>query len=171
MPPQGIYDIRWSSDKNVEKRGDGAKELEINSASYPVTLTISGGDVRVKDLVTGQIINQILKKGEKLIITNRSIERLSIEEMDIPTEFNLFQNYPNPFNPTTKIEYWIPAAGKVTLKIYDILGREIEKLVDQVQEAGQYEIKWNASRYSSGVYFYNILAGSNHSVKKMLMIK
>jgi hypothetical protein len=171
MPPKGIYDVRWSSNRNVEKRGDGIKELEINSASYPVTLTVTGGDVRVKDNVTGQLINQILKKGETLSITNKSIDRFTIEEMNIPTVFNLFQNYPNPFNPTTKIEYWVPTAGKVTLKIYDLLGREVEKLVDQVQEAGKYEVQWNASNYSSGVYFFNITAGSNNSVKKMLLLK
>ena len=85
--------------------------------------------------------------------------------------FDLLQNYPNPFNPETKIEYWLPSAGKITLKIYDVLGREIESLVDKMQDAGKYEINWNAARYSSGVYFYNIVAGSNHSVKKMLLIK
>jgi len=91
--------------------------------------------------------------------------------LEIPTEFRLLQNYPNPFNPSTRINYWLPASGKVTLKIYDVLGREIETLVDKMQDAGQYEVIWNASRYSSGIYFYNIIAGSNHSVKKMLMVK
>jgi len=171
IPPKGIYDVRWSSDRNVEKRGNGIKEININSAEYPVSLTISGADVRVKDNVNGQMINQILKNGESLSIIDKSIDKITVEEMNIPTEFNLLQNYPNPFNPTTKIEYWLPSAGKVTLKIYDVLGREIEKLVDQVQEAGKYSVQWNASNNSSGVYFYNIIAGSNHSVKKMLMIK
>jgi len=89
----------------------------------------------------------------------------------IPTEFKLLQNYPNPFNPQTRIDYWLPSTEKVTLKIYDILGRQVETLVNKMQDAGQYEINWNAAHYSSGVYFYNITAGSNHSVKKMLMIK
>lgn len=171
MPPKGIYDIRWSSDRNVEKRSDGIKVIEINSASYPVTLSVTGGDVRVKDLVTGQIINQILKNGETLNISDKSIDRLTVEDINIPTEFKLLQNYPNPFNPETKIEYWLPSVVKVTLKIYDVLGREIETLVDKMQDAGKYEVNWNAARYSSGVYFYNITAGSNHSVKKMLLVK
>jgi immune inhibitor A len=171
MPPRGVYEVRWSSDKNVEKSGTGIKELVINSAEYPITVTVTGGDVRIKDVAGGQIVNQIVRKGGTISISKSGIDKLSIEELDIPADFKLFQNYPNPFNPDTKIEYWVPDAGKVTLKIYDVLGREVARLVDQIQDPGKYEVRWRAGNYSSGVYYYSIMAGSNHSVKKMILLK
>ena len=91
--------------------------------------------------------------------------------MGIPTEYSLKQNYPNPFNPVTTISYDLPKSSDITLRIYDIIGRLVETLVNQHQIAGNYQVQWNASRYSSGVYFYQIKAGDFHYVKKMLLIK
>jgi len=110
----------------IEKSGTGIKEMQINSASYPVTLSVTGGDVKVKDNVTGQLINRILKKGETLSITNKSIDKLTIEEIEIPTEFKLLQNYPNPFKSDNKDRILAAGFREVTLEIYDILGREVE---------------------------------------------
>jgi hypothetical protein len=96
----------------------------------------------------------------------------------IPYQFNLSQNYPNPFNPATTIKYTIAEASKVTLTIYDILGRELTVLVDEVQTAGHKQVVWDASSYPSGVYFYRIMAvGENKSgnkftqTKKLLLLK
>jgi hypothetical protein len=171
IPPNGVFDLRWSNDRKTEKSGTGIKQMFINSAEYPVTIKVIGEDVRIKDLAGGLVVNQIVKKGGTINITNNSINRLTVEEIDIPTEFKLLQNYPNPFNPETKIGYWLPVSSKVTLKIYDILGREIETLVDLTQDAGKYEVNWKASNYSSGVYFCHIIAGSNLSTMKMLLVK
>jgi hypothetical protein len=91
--------------------------------------------------------------------------------LGIPKTYSLNQNYPNPFNPVTKIEYAIPNDIKVTIKIYDILGREVNVLVNEVQTAGYYAINWNASNLSSGIYFYQMKAGNFYSVKKMMLIK
>jgi hypothetical protein len=85
--------------------------------------------------------------------------------------FNLYQNYPNPFNPTTRISYTIPKAGYVQIKIYDLLGREVSKLVDDVKSAGDYTVDWNGSNYSSGIYFYSIRYNNQTLYKKMLMVK
>ena len=85
--------------------------------------------------------------------------------------FNLYQNYPNPFNPITKIKYSIPNQSSVTIKVYDILGREIETLINKEEKAGNYEINWNASKLSSGVYFYQLKAGEFIQTKKMLLLK
>ena len=100
-----------------------------------------------------------------------------------PEEFYLSQNYPNPFNPVTVIRYSIPnvethrdaSLRKVTLKVYDILGREIITLVNEEKPAGTYEVEFNGSKYASGVYFYQLSAtggvGNYMETKKMLLIK
>ena len=88
-----------------------------------------------------------------------------------PKTFALFQNYPNPFNPSTVISYQLPGKSRVTLKIYDILGREVESLVDQEQEAGYYAVTLDAGNLPTGVYFYRINAGEFRAVKKLMVVK
>ena len=89
----------------------------------------------------------------------------------IPNEYYLFQNYPNPFNPITTIKYALPKNEFVKLVLFDILGREIQTLVNEKQSAGTYETTFNASQYPSGVYFYNLTTEEFSETKKMLMIK
>ena len=88
-----------------------------------------------------------------------------------PKEFKLEQNYPNPFNPTTTIQYQLPQDARVTLKVYDILGSEVATLVNEEQQAGYKEVKFNGSNIASGMYIYRLQAGDYVSIKKMLMIK
>jgi predicted acyl esterase len=90
---------------------------------------------------------------------------------EIPVEYSLKQNYPNPFNPVTTIAYTLAAPGKVELRVYDILGREVKTLVNEVQQQGTHAISFNASELSSGVYFYKIESGSFKAVKKMVLVK
>lgn len=85
--------------------------------------------------------------------------------------FGLAQNYPNPFNPTTKIKYSVPASSLVTLRVYDMLGNEVETIVNNMQSRGVYEVQWDASKYSSGVYIYKISAGNFNESKMMLLVK
>ncbi len=100
-------------------------------------------------------------------------------EVDIPIVFKLSQNFPNPFNPTTEINYSIPNVGtsgsvsstNVSLKIYDILGREVATLVNKKQTPGNYSVAFNASQLSSGIYFYSIRTDVNASIKKMILLK
>lgn len=89
----------------------------------------------------------------------------------IPNEFALFQNYPNPFNPTTMIQYGLPQARNVQLKVFDVLGREVAVLVDQRQEAGSYRAEFDASNLPNGTYFYRLLAGEFSQVKKLMLVK
>jgi hypothetical protein len=89
----------------------------------------------------------------------------------MPSEFRLEQNYPNPFNPNTVISYQLSAVSNVSLKVYDILGREIRTLVDGIQKAGEHTINFNASSLSSGVYFYRLTAGQLVSQRTMVLIK
>jgi hypothetical protein len=88
-----------------------------------------------------------------------------------PTEFALRQNYPNPFNPSTRITYTVPKESPVTIKIYDLIGQEAAVLVDEVKDAGIYEINFNALNLSSGVYIYQMKAGDFISAKKMSILK
>jgi ligand-binding sensor domain-containing protein len=90
---------------------------------------------------------------------------------EVPGNFILYQNYPNPFNPSTTIQYQLPGAGFVTLKIYDLLGREIFTLVNKEQTAGRYEVNFNASNLASGIYFYQIKSSSFVLTKKMVYLK
>jgi len=94
-----------------------------------------------------------------------------IKNDPIPTRFRLYQNYPNPFNPTTSISYQIPKYGRVSLKIFDLLGTEIIELVNKNQSIGNYTVEFNASKISSGIYFYRLQSGSLISFKKMILIK
>ncbi len=89
----------------------------------------------------------------------------------LPGKFHLFQNYPNPFNPVTTISYSIPNSGKVEIKVYDIAGREIIVLVNEIKEAGRYEIRFYGNNLASGVYFYKIESGNFTQTMKMLLVK
>jgi hypothetical protein len=89
----------------------------------------------------------------------------------IVREYILHQNYPNPFNPTTVISYQVPTNSKVELKVYDVLGREVETLVNERQNAGEYSVTFDASNLSSGVYFYKLQTERFLETKQMVLIK
>jgi hypothetical protein len=96
----------------------------------------------------------------------------NVIDNQIPLEdFSLYQNYPNPFNPSTKISWQVPVGSHQTLKIYDVLGNEVTTLVDEYKPAGKYEVEWNASKYPSGVYFYQLKTQGFVETKKMILIK
>ena len=88
-----------------------------------------------------------------------------------PSEFRLEQNFPNPFNPATTIQYQLPSTSNVSLKIYDVLGNEVLTLINEKQDAGYKEVKFNANRYASGMYIYRLTADKYVSTKKMLLVK
>ncbi|GJQ63850.1 MAG: hypothetical protein SCALA702_29030 [Melioribacteraceae bacterium] len=99
---------------------------------------------------------------------------VGVEEVssEIPADFNLAQNYPNPFNPATVISFSLPEASNISLKVYDVLGSEVANLVNNMEKpAGQYEVEFNASHLSSGIYFYTLNTGDFVQTKKMMLIK
>ncbi len=114
------------------------------------------------DLVTIKINNQIYGDTTLLAVSNNIDKH--------PLYFFLSQNYPNPFNPTTTISYSIPKPGLVTLKVYDILGREVETLVNENKLPGNYEVKFNAGNLASGVYFYRLQVEDYCAVRKLLLL-
>ena len=126
--------------------------------------------------VTDVNMNVALNAGDYKIFTDKKIVRpgfiTDVEENEIiPQDFVLYQNYPNPFNPSTIIGYQLPVTSNVTLKVYDILGREIATLVNEQKPAGKYELKFDGSELASGVYFFTLKTGNYAETKKMILMK
>jgi hypothetical protein len=96
---------------------------------------------------------------------------VSVISTEIPSGYSLTQNYPNPFNPATNIKFAIPNAGFVKLTVFDMLGREVETLVNENLNAGTYNADWNAANFSSGVYFYKLQSGEFFEIRKMVLVK
>jgi predicted lipoprotein with Yx(FWY)xxD motif len=92
-------------------------------------------------------------------------------DLGIPTEFSLQQNYPNPFNPETVINYQLPVSGNVSLKVFDMLGREVATIVNEVQKAGMYDVSFNGKAFASGTYFYRFQSGNYVKINKMVLMK
>lgn len=109
-----------------------------------------------------------------IVILDVQFTPVSVERIEdfIPANIYLEQNYPNPFNPTTNIKFGITKASNVDLRVYDMLGREVEVLVDnQFMEAGNYSTKFSAEKLASGIYLYKLKAGEFELTKKMQLIK
>jgi len=135
---------------------------------YPVRYKVKAVDIYQDSSVFSDFVSTeaISKEG--------GIEQMCCSKTNnnnIPKEFALKQNYPNPFNPITKISFDLPKDELVTIKIYDILGREIKTLINEFKNAGNYMVTFNASEFASGIYFYRIKAGSFVQTKRMVLIK
>ena len=121
------------------------------------------------DSITGWAVGN---KGAIFHTTNGGVSFVEEEEIDeMPTIYFLSNNFPNPFNPSTKIKYSVPQSSQVVVKVFDILGNEIETLVNEEKPVGTYELTWNAVNLPSGIYFYRIQAGSFVDAKKMILMK
>ena len=93
------------------------------------------------------------------------------DNQTLPSEFVLYQNYPNPFNPTTNIEYFLPNSTKVTLRIYNILGEEVRRLIEEYQQRGKHKIIFNARSLPSGVYICNLVCDNKVTSMKIILSK
>ena len=136
------------------------------SSAYPYVIGPQyNGNVVLENIMTGGHVTV----SEPVTVYN---PLTSIDEISgPPNKFVLEQNYPNPFNPTTIIKYQLPKSSYVTLKLFDLVGREISVLVDGLKEAGLHEVSLDGSRMASGVYFYSMKAGEFNSVKKLLLLR
>ena len=94
-----------------------------------------------------------------------------ITTIEIPFTYRLRQNYPNPFNPVTTITYGLPRYGHTRLTVYDIMGREVSKLVDEFRDAGTYTVSFDGTNLASGIYFYTLESGRFKETKRMLLVK
>jgi subtilisin family serine protease len=150
-------------------RDAGATWLRHNST--PLTeAVVSFSFLVVADSVFGLAITG---EGQVLRYAQPARAASIVREMEgaRPQTYLLEQNYPNPFNPTTTIVYQLPVASDVSLKVYDVLGREVATLLRGRQNAGRYQVQFNAERLSSGLYFYQLQAGSFTQTRKMMLIK
>jgi hypothetical protein len=148
------------------------KTIEMRGITYPLTVSIENMDILLQD-ETGEIVNTELKSGEDITIYNKSVNKLIIlsGEVYTPKVYSLKQNYPNPFNPTTSISFSIPSFAFTSLKVYDILGNEVATLVNEEKQAGTYEVRFDASNLSSGVYLYRLQAKDFTELKKMILLR
>lgn len=105
------------------------------------------------------------------IVKYSNVTSVSLISSNVPEGFKLSQNYPNPFNPSTKINFSIAKSGFVSLKVYDILGKEVAILVNDIKQAGDYSVDFNASYLASGTYFYKIETNGFSEIKKMMLVK
>jgi choice-of-anchor B domain-containing protein len=120
---------------------------------------------------SGRIIASDMQTGLYVLRTTFSIVGTENNNENIPKSFSLKQNYPNPFNPTTTIKYLLPEGSHVTLKVYDLLGKQVGLLVDEYKSAGEYSINYDASRLASGIYLYSLNAGGHSETKRMTLVK
>lgn len=157
------------------------------SASFSSAQTISGVFSTVGNKSTNSTQHLNFTIGESLIgysdnsstknytgfwyTFNESLTTNVQDQNFIPSEFKLEQNFPNPFNPSTVIKFAVPERSMITLKVYDIIGREIAILINEERDAGWYEQSFDASALSSGIYIYRLSAGSKVFSKKMMLIK
>jgi len=157
------YNEIYINNMNTAKGSHALINKEILSAGAGDNLS---GIFGIENLEVSQNrINEILSN----IIKKKSGKFLKINTQ--PERFLLSQNYPNPFNPTTKITYSIPVPGNVSVKIFDITGREIKTLVNEFRNAGSYEIEFDGGGLSSGVYYYKLETNNFSEVKRMILIK
>ena len=197
IPPSGIFDVRFQSQRNVEmvtKDKSGQKEypIKISGAKYPITISwVASIDdeneyaLEIRSVNEDKIVSKkfILAVEENTATINKEVISVKLimsakGVVELPKEYTLYQNYPNPFNPTTKIKYDLPVASKVTLKVYNILGQEVATLKDEIEEPGFKSVELNGTNMPSGVYFYKIDAvgisaqdKQLNQVKKLILMK
>ncbi|HZW40646.1 MAG TPA: T9SS type A sorting domain-containing protein, partial [Ignavibacteriaceae bacterium] len=127
--------------------------------------------INVKDVKEDSKGNLILATWDGLYISDDPALNVDNKYNNQVHSYSLSQNYPNPFNPSTKIKYTLPKQGLVTIKVFDVLGKEITQLVYEEKPSGEYEIEFDGSSLSSGIYFYQIQAGDYFNTKKMVLMK
>ena len=171
VPPQGMFDIRFESNRIAENVYGLFKTINLNSVTYPLSVKVEGIELKVMD-EEGKLVNVNLKNGEQVIIDNPSVIKLMVTGELIPDKYVLEQNYPNPFNPSTVIEFSLPEnVSNARLSIYNILGEKITELVNSPLTAGRYQYKWIANNVASGMYIYELITEKFVSTKKMVFMK
>lgn len=172
LPPAGTFDVRFNSQKNAEVLSAAPQSISISGADYPVIIRCEGLSLTISDKITsGKLLNTTIKDGESFTISDPTITSLEVSAKIIPVDFELAQNFPNPFNPSTIIRFSLPERSKLSLIVYNQLGEKVADLAAGIKEAGTYEVIFNASKLSSGVYFYVLKTENNYAIKKLVLVK
>jgi hypothetical protein len=167
--PDGTFNAIRESIRNVTKVYLSGT-LSNTSTSYSLNWVTESGNqfsVQLDTIISGSVLVH------SIVFTYISTTPATLVKASspLPNSFTLNQNYPNPFNPSTQIQFSVPQAGFVTLKVYDMLGREVATLVNGDLAPSSYSITWNAANVSSGVYLYKLDAGNYSVTKKMILMK
>ncbi|MGE5352588.1 MAG: T9SS type A sorting domain-containing protein [Acidobacteriota bacterium] len=174
-PPDG-GDVRWWNYGGPYDRGDAVFLGFDSKPGVYVSRSDTGYSVNWSNSETTEDsdgAHRTLRQNLSATISpyNMTTGVEELKRMGVPENYSLEQNYPNPFNPATKIRYSLPERTFVTLKVFDVLGSEVASLVNQEKAAGNYEVEFNASKLTSGVYIYKIQAGKYSSARKLLIMK
>jgi len=172
--------VRWQSSDGTTGAGvksvtiyaskDGGPYYTVGSSSVDsIMVPVTNGDYKFYGLAVDNVGN--VEAVRPTVSSVKVASVVSVESREIPLEFSLDQNYPNPFNPSTTIAYTLAARVRASLKIYDVLGREVADLLDEEQTPGKHSITWDATRLSSGIYFYRLTAGDFIQTRKLVLLK
>jgi hypothetical protein len=143
--------------------------VELQGFSFNQSALLSGVFFRQNGSLKDSIVVQLVAYDRDI---NEILNRTYIYKLNqMPTTYALYQNYPNPFNSMTTIEFDLPEFQNVQLIVYDVLGREVKRIIDEPIEGGYYRIRFDATRFASGAYFCRLKAGDFTSVKKLLLLK
>jgi len=160
---QLLLTIKGANSKNFNRPYYSTVDVLRDPASGAKRLYIA-------DQNNGRVVRVVLLQAEKtgeITVTGA----VSVESKESPAEFAISQSYPNPFNPVTSISYTLPYEQRITLKIYNVLGEEVAELADRIEPAGNHTVEWDASEFSSGMYFYRIIAGPFEETRKLMLVR
>lgn len=143
-----------------------------NNASTSWTTLQSATNQDLNSIHTFDGINLWAVGNSGVVSTNYTAETgIEIIDLNIPGTFFVEQNYPNPFNPSTKIRFGVVEESNVVIEIYNIAGQKLDEIVNDYMSGGYYEVNFNASKLSSGIYFYTIRTKDNHVTRKMTLLR
>ncbi|HUL44833.1 MAG TPA: T9SS type A sorting domain-containing protein [Bacteroidota bacterium] len=191
MPPSAFdvsgFDARFSSGRMLETYPSAISPsarseypITIQTNAYPLTVTLKPFGTSMRGInaalrtTAGGLLGSFRNGSGMVTVRNSSVQKIVLvlnDRATLPSVFALYQNYPNPFNPSTEIRYDLPYDSYIKLLVYDILGRKVVSLIDGFEEAGERSVHFDASTFSSGVYFYALTSGSFHQTRKLLLIK
>ncbi len=181
MPPKAASetpDIRFTSGKFAEIFNNAAKSkiIDIQGLQFPINVKAIVKDKAQYAITNGLNDDEISIDNGAVSLDKKtsSFALMLTNSKDItktPTVFQLEQNYPNPFNPSTTINYSVPKTSVVTIKVYDVLGKEITTLVNDEKTSGNYKVEFDGSKLTSGIYFYRMQAGNIVKTKKLILLK
>ena len=166
---------------NIDPNGNAAPPvagttlLSWDTESIPtqglLSLINESGDILVEDMRTVESLEIIGTESSHFEILFSTTLGIGSSESPVPADYTLYQNTPNPFNPVTRIKYYLPEAGKVTITVFNIMGEEVAQLADGLKSPGYHTVNFNAERLTSGVYFYRLETDAVTDMKKMVFLK